>query len=247
MHARRIFIPPGARRGRELAIPPAEAHYLRHVLRMRAGGEVAVFDGAGWTARAEIRSLAGRSGALSVIEERFCPRPPRVFSLALAVLKPPAMDLAVRACTELGASAIAGFAAERSVPRAGGARAKEERWRRIALEACRQCGHEFIPSVAALDGTPAVAALFARHDAVFVASLREGSAPLWGLLARPPASPLLIVGPEGDFAPGELDFLLAAGARPCRLSGPVLRAETAAAAGAAILAQAILLRTQWKT
>ena len=101
--------------------------------------------------------------------------------------------------------------------------------------------------MAALDGTPAVAALFARHDAVFVASLREGSAPLWGRLARPPASPLLIVGPEGDFAPGELDFLLAAGARPCRLSGPVLRAETAAAAGAAILAQAILLWTQWKT
>lgn len=247
MHARRVFVPPDAHGGAVIALSTGEAHYLRRVLRMRPGEEVAAFDGAGWTARATIRSLGGTGGALAVVEERLLPRPPRGFSVALAVLKAPAMDLAVRACTELGASAIAGFVAERSVPRAGGAagaRAREERWGRIALEACRQCGHEFIPEVAALDGAAGVAGLFPRHDAVFVASLREGSAPLLTLLDRAHARTLLIVGPEGDFAPGELDALIAQGALPCRLSVPILRAETAAAAGAALLAQHILLQTQ---
>lgn len=134
MHARRVYIAPDAHRGGEPTLAPAEAHYLRHVLRMRPGEEVTAFDGEGWTARASLRTLGGKSGTLAVIEERRVPRPPRGFSVALALLKTPAMDLAVRACTELGASAIAGFVAERSVPRAGGAaeaRAREERWSRV--------------------------------------------------------------------------------------------------------------------
>lgn len=250
MHARRVFVPPDAHRGPELTLPPAEAHYLRHVLRMRPGEEVTAFDGEGWTARAALRSLGGKSGALAVIEERLIPKPSRGFSVALALLKTPAMDLAVRACTELGASAIAGFVAERSVPRASersAGEAREERWRRIALEACRQCGHEFIPAVAALPGAASLAAPFRLHDAVYIACLREGCVPLGALLERaaPGASSriLLVIGPEGDFAPGELDSLIALGARPCRLSGPVLRAETAAAAGAALLAHHLLART----
>jgi len=244
-----VFIPPDSHRGSELSLLPSEAHYLRHVLRLRAGEEVTAFDGAGWTARASLRSLGGKSGALEVIEERRTPMPPHGFSVAVALLKTPAMDLAVRACTELGASAIAGFVAERSVPRASGSSAveeREERWRRIALEACRQCGHEFIPGVTALPDAGSLAALFRLHAAVFVASLREGCGPLGALLDR--AAPgavsrtLLVVGPEGDFAPGELDSLIAQGARPCRLTKTVLRAEIAAAAGAAIIAEHLLMR-----
>lgn len=244
MHERRVHIAPDAHRGSELSLPPAEAHYLRHVLRMRKGEEVAAFDGAGWTARAVLRSLSRNSGVLAVVEERNAARPPRGFSIAQAILKAAAMDLVVQACTELGASAIVGFPAERSVPLAG--EAKTERWRRIALEACRQCGREFAPGVTVLPDAASLAALFRAHDAVFVASLREGSAPLGTLLERPGGKGasriLLIVGPEGDLTPAELDGLAAHGALPCRLAETTLRAETAAGAGAAIIAHHLLMQ-----
>lgn len=216
------------------------------MLRIRAGEEVTAFDGNGWTARAAVRTLRGNSCTLAIVEERRLPRPARGFSVALALLKAPAMDLAVRACTELGAFAIVVFVAARSVPKSAGesdGAARTGRWRKIALEACRQCGRDFIPELEMLSG-PDPAAILRGHDAVFVACLREGSPPLGELLARPAAqaasSLLAVVGPEGDFTPAELDALIAAGALPCRLSAEVLRAETAAAAGAAILAHHLL-------
>ena len=221
------------------------------MLRLRAGEEVTAFDGAGWTARASLRSLNGKSGALAVIEERRAPKPTHGFSVAQAILKAPAMDHAVRACTELGASAIAGFAAERSVPRNAGASpgdARADRWRRIALEACRQCRREFAPEVTVLADADARTAFFRLHDAVFVACLREDSVPLGTLLERlgPDAAsrPLLVIGPEGDFTPEELDALVARGARPCRLADALLRAETAAVAGAAILGLHLMSRRE---
>jgi 16S rRNA (uracil1498-N3)-methyltransferase len=244
-----VFIPPDSHRGSELSLPPAEAHYIRHVLRLRAGEEVTAFDGAGWTARASLRSLNGKSGVLTVIEERRATRPPHGFSIAQAILKAPAMDLVVQACTELGASAIVGFASERSVPRDAGVSpgdTRVERWRRIAIEACRQCGREFAPEVTVLADADSRAAFFRLHDTVLVACLREDSIPLGTLLERSEGEGasriLLIVGPEGDLTPAELDVLVAQGARPCRLAKAVLRAETATCAGAAILAQHLLMR-----
>jgi len=248
MHERRVYIAPDSHRGSELSLPPAEAHYIRHVLRLRAGEEVTAFDGAGWTARASLRSLNRNSGVLAVIEERRAPRPPHGFSIAQAILKAPAMDLVVQACTELGASAIAGFAAVRSVPRDAGASpgdARADRWRRIALEACRQCRREFAPEVTVLADANARAAFFRLHDTVFVACLREDSVPLGTLLERlgPDAAtrPLLVIGPEGDFTPEELGGMTAHGAIPCRLADAPLRAETAAVAGAAIIGHYFLL------
>lgn len=43
-------------------------------------------------------------------------------------------------------------------------------------------------------------------------------------------SGLLVIGPEGDFTPGELEQLVSAGARPVGLGDLRLRAETAAIA-----------------
>ncbi len=58
--------------------------------------------------------------------------------------------------------------------------------------------------------------LAAEQDALRAASLPE-------------ADPsMLLVGPEGDFTPGELDGLIEAGARPVGLGPNRLRVETAA-------------------
>lgn len=242
MHCRRLYVPPGEHGGHAVALSAAEAHYARRVLRLRDGDEVAAFDGAGWTAQAVVRLRGGGAVGLEVLGERSEPAPRSGFSIAQALLKAPAMDLVVQEATELGAFSIAGFSAERSVPRPP--ESGLERWRRIAREACRQCGRAHAPEISYLPDAAALSHFLRLHGSVFVACLREGTPPLGALLdggaARGSVRVLLVVGPEGDFAPGELEGIVSAGARPCRLAGPVLRAETAAAAGAALLADHFL-------
>lgn len=250
MHPRRIFINPEDHDRDRFQLRGGEAHYLLHVLRLREGDEVNAFDGRGWSCKAAIIEAARGSVTLKLLESRRASRPPETFTVAQAVLKAQAMDAAIQACTELGAAAIIGFHTARTIPRgagAAGADQKLERWRKLAIEACRQCRRDFLPELRLLPQIEAVASLIREFDHALLASLGENSRPVAELLAsgriRQAENILLIIGPEGDFSEDELECLLAAGAVPCRLSDAVLRADTAAAAGAAIMGQHLMRRT----
>jgi 16S rRNA (uracil1498-N3)-methyltransferase len=247
MHPRRIFINPESHDGDRLQLRGQEAHYLLHVLRLRKGDEVSVFDGRGWACRAEIAETWRGSATLRPLESRHAQRSPKAFTIAQAVLKAPAMDAAIQRCTELGAAAIIGFYTARTVPRGGGTAGTDQklaRWQKLAIEGCRQCRRDFLPEIKLLPGIEEIAACIQEFDQALLASLGKDSHPISEILSpdriRKTGNVLLIVGPEGDFSGGELVRLLEAGAIPCRLSDAVLRAETAAAAGAAIIGQHLM-------
>jgi 16S rRNA (uracil1498-N3)-methyltransferase len=249
MHVRRIFIDPESLDRDRVRLRGPEAHYLLRVLRLCKGDEVSVFDGRGRSYRSEIVEAGRGSATLALLESKQALRPPKTFTVAQAVLKAPAMDTVIQACTELGAAAIVGFYTARSVPRSGGAAGTEQklaRWRKLAIEACRQCRRDFLPNLRLLPRIEEIASLVHEFDRALLASLGEKSRPIATLLAsdqiRRSRNILFIVGPEGDFSEEELDCLIASGAAPCRLSDAVLRAETAASAGAAIIGQHLMRR-----
>ena len=250
MRMRRIFIDPDVPHGETLSLRGSEAHYLLRVLRLREGDEVTAFDGVGWSCRAVIARAGSGCATLRVLESIHAATPQRTFAVAQALLKAPAMDTVVQRCTELGASAIIGFHTTRSIPRSSGAasgHSRLTRWRALAVEACRQCRSDFIPDTSLLPSLESLVPLIRGSDGALVASLREGCASLSEVLSGGRRARgmrlLLLVGPEGDFSGEELDRLVAHGAVPCRLSDAILRAETAAIAGAALLGQYLLSRT----
>jgi 16S rRNA (uracil1498-N3)-methyltransferase len=247
MRMRRIFIDPDVPHGDLLHLRGPEAHYLLRVLRLREGDEVNAFDGRGWSCRAVMVKAGKGVATLSLFKPNHATKPLKAFAVAQAILKAPAMDTVVQMCTELGASAIIGFHTARSVPRSTGASAvhqKLARWRKLTIEACRQCRRDFLPEIRLLPRLEDLGAFIREFDHAMVASLAEGSSPLATLLCHGRVSQsgklLLIVGPEGDFSEEELARLRGFGAVPCGLSDAVLRAETAAGAGAAILGQHFL-------
>ncbi len=247
MHVRRLFIDPESRDRDRIQLRGQEAHYLLHVLRLSKGDEVNAFDGRGWSYRATIVETGKGSATLKLLESRQAMRAPKAFSVAQAVLKAPAMDAVVQACTELGAAAIIGFHTARTVPRGRAiseASRKLERWRKLAIEACRQCRREFLPELRLLPAIEDLGTVVRAFDHTLVASLTEGSKPLAALLSsnriQQGKNILLIVGPEGDFSKQELVRLRDFGTTPCNLSDAVLRAETAAIAGAAIIGQHLI-------
>ncbi|MCX6357957.1 MAG: RsmE family RNA methyltransferase [Candidatus Aureabacteria bacterium] len=246
MHLHRIYISPAAPHEGTLSLDGEEAHYLLHVLRLGTGDEVAVFDGAGWSAGARVAGHARGTARLVIGTSRICRRPARTFAVAQAALKAAAMETVIQRCTELGASSILVFDAQRSIPRGGDASAdpRLSRWRRTAIEACRQCQRIFLPDIDALPGIAALIPRLRDFDAVLLASLNLESRPLSELLdtgtLRHSARIIFIVGPEGDFSQEEEARFLAHGAVPCTLADAVLRADTAAMAGSAVIHQHLL-------
>lgn len=206
-------------------------HYLRNVLRLGVGDRVILFDDEGYERDAALESLSGREAVLSLGPARpNAAEPVAEVTLLFGLIKGDAADRVVRGATEVGVSRFLPVVVSRSVarPNAARARARRERWQRIAREACRQCGRSRQPEVEAL--TDLQAAL--QHPAVSAAGQRLFFAPGQGkplnmALPADARSVALAVGPEGGFAPEEERALEAAGFDCVSLGPRVLRAVTA--------------------
>ncbi len=204
----------------------ADRHHLERVLRLRTGQTVIASDGAGrW--RACRWSPNGRLEATGPVVVDPAPVPAVV--VGFAVLQGDRSDLAVQKLTELGVDRLLPFVAERSVVRwdPGSERAlrQVERWRRIAREAAMQSRRARLPAVEEVQSLPQLRANLAAGPAQAVV-LAEPGGECPGL-----DRPVVLVGPEGGWAPAEL----APGTRTVDLGPSVLRAETAAIAAGVLL------------
>jgi len=197
-----------------------DVHHLSRVLRLRTGDAVVLGDGAGRWRPARFGPTVEPTGPV----EHVAADAPAV-GVGFALVKGSKPELVVQKLTELGVDRIIPFRARRSVvhwDEAKGAKA-QERLTAVARAAAMQCHRPWLPLVDEVTDLSAVLTL----DGVALAD-RSGSPP--GLSHR-----VVLVGPEGGWAPDELDEAAAAGA-PCVAVGRhVLRAETAAVTVGALL------------
>jgi 16S rRNA (uracil1498-N3)-methyltransferase len=223
----RFYLPPNAWLT-EPALSGDEARHLSQVLRMKPGDSVIVFDGHGRRASAEILSIS-RDRVPLKLGEILPSRPPQpAITLAQAIPKGKNMDLIVQKSVELGIAAIQPLVTRHTVVQPGDG--KSEKWRRNALEACKQCGQDTLPEIAeplAFDRW--ISSQAAAPGLKLIASLAPGARPLRTVLRENPATTAatMLIGPEGDFSAEETTAALAAGFLPISLGSIVLRVETA--------------------
>jgi 16S rRNA (uracil1498-N3)-methyltransferase len=225
----RFFLPPESWSTGETWLTGDEAKHLSQVLRIRAGDSVTVFDGCGRRADAEVVEVARDRVRLSLGKAIHSPAPEPVIALAVAIPKGKTMDLVVQKAVELGATEILPLVTRRTIVQPGDGKA--EKWRRVALEACKQCGLDRVPAVAEPGEFGAwLAGGAGRTGLGLIASLAPGARPMREVVREAGAVSrvVVLVGPEGDFTPDETAAALAAGFRPVTLGTNVLRAETAA-------------------
>lgn len=230
----RFYIPSLAWNPERLALDATESHHAFDVLRMKAGDRATVFDGEGHEAEVELMKQ-GKSGTelRKISLGKSAPLPCRI-TLAQAVPKGKNMELIIEKATELGVGAIAPLMSERTIVRGSEDDhvRKQAKWQRTAVEACKQCGQNFLPRVTQ-PCTPR--ALFERNekfDLMLIGSLQGDAIPLKRVLAetgaKRPRSVLILIGPEGDFTPAEVSRAKSQGCRPVTLGPIILRTETAA-------------------
>jgi 16S rRNA (uracil1498-N3)-methyltransferase len=218
------------------ALTGDEARHLSQVLRMRVGQEITVFDGLGHRAEAEILTISRERVSLKLGETLSTRQPMPAITLSQAIPKGKNMDLIVQKSVELGITAIQPLVTRNTVVQPGDG--KSEKWRRNALEACKQCGQDWLPEV----GEPIVYSKWIEAQAAqpglkVIASLAQGARPLRELLRDHPATQkaTLLVGPEGDFTQEETAAAIECGFLPVSLGTIVLRVETATLFGLSAL------------
>lgn len=231
MSTPRLFHDATLAEGAEIQGTPAQAHHLGTVLRRGPGDGVAVFNARDGEFAARIAHLRKDRCAFALGERRRAPAPEPDLRLLVAALKRDAMDWVVEKAGELGVSVIQPVTTRRSVVD----RVNLDRLTAIARGAAEQCERLSVPEVRAV--LPLHAALDAWDGApLLVAAERRGALPIrhaaGGL--RLPCG--WLVGPEGGFDGGELDDALRRPFVTAVALGPrILRAETAAVAGLAVL------------
>lgn len=212
--------------GGTVGLSAAQAHYLGNVLRLGAGACVKLFNGRDGEFLARIASV-GRGAASVAVEDclRGQAAGPDLW-LVFCPLKRDFTDLVVRTATELGVSAIRPvFSARTNV-----GRVNVERLSAIAVEAAEQSERLTVPEISPPTPLADLLGAWPTERLMAAAIERTGPAPV------PEHAGALLVGPEGGFSQAELDALR--GARfvaPICLGPRVLRAETAAIAGLALL------------
>jgi len=234
---RRFFVQPDDISGQGAIITGDEAHHLRHVLRLKTGARITMFDGTGRTYEGKVTALTPE---VTVEIDRFN-RPVEnrpSLHLAQALIKPKKTDLVVQKATELGVDSIIIFTSAYCSTNEP-SESKQERWQRIAMESCKQCNRAVPPKINPLATITDCFEIAAGHDLKII--FWEESADLnlkdieKQIKKKPPLSMFFMIGPEGGLTDEEVNLAKDHGFIPVTLGKQILRAETAGIAAAAIL------------
>lgn len=206
------------------------AHHLGRVLRSRPGELVVLGDGRGGSALGTITAVGRDRVDVAVTEVRREPAPEPAVTLAFAPPRQQRGEWLFEHGTEVGVASFQPLWTSRTRPQGE----RPERWAKVVRAAAGQCDRAWLPEV--------------RPALEFAAFLQQPGLPASRWLATANAAPLrdlaatrstrqavLLVGPEGGFTAEEQAAAEAAGFQPCGLGPHILRTETAALIGAAML------------
>lgn len=210
--------------GGEAVLERREAEHLFRVLRAAPGERFRLLDGRGGRAVAEV--LPGK--VLRVESRDDVPVPERKLHLFFALPRRSRLDALLPACAELGVWELHPCVCARSVAES----TPNDRWQLQLVEGCKQSGNPFLPRVVKPEPLlPCVRSAAAGGMELFYGSVAAADVP-----ATSPARDVgWVVGPEGGFTPDEEAALREVGVRPLNLGEWVLRLETAAVCGLAVL------------
>jgi 16S rRNA (uracil1498-N3)-methyltransferase len=219
----------------------AEASHLKNVVRLARGEMVCLVDGSGFEHLAVIDRLSPGRVELSITRRRPSAgiSPIRIHA-AQGYLKDKKMDRVVRQLSELGVARFIPVISERAVvrPECGRSAPRQERWRKIAIEALKQSRRGDLMRLAdttAFSRLLEAGRTFDRCIMFWEGATHGLAAPGAAAAEAPAASVLVVLGPEGGFSEQEAAAAEAAGFWIATLGPRILRAETAAVAACAIV------------
>ena len=204
-------------------LPEEESAHAVRVLRLQTGDEIRVVDGVGGLFRAVIAQPHPKHCVVEVLDE-LPATGQRNYRLHLAIAPTKNIDRlewCIEKATEIGVDEITPFVGQFSERRV----VKPERLERIIVSAAKQSLKSRFPVLHPL--CPFHELLDCPASQRFIAHCYPGEKPLLQHACHPGGDVLVLIGPEGDFSPDEVQRALACGFQPVSLGTSRLRTETA--------------------
>lgn len=231
----RFFLPPACIQGDHVSFPPAVAHQLHRVLRLRPGKTVLALDGSGAEYVTRLDTVGADTRGIVVERRMNTAEPPRPLVLYQGLVKGSKFETIVEHCTEVGVTRFVPMVTRRSVAAEPSA-SRQRRFDTIAREAAEQSARGIIPVVdlpmpfadavsEACECGPAYLPYEGAHGSRLQEETFETSA---GAVS-------LLIGPEGGFDEAEVALAASSGISIVTLGPRILRAETAAIVASALV------------
>jgi 16S rRNA (uracil1498-N3)-methyltransferase len=226
----RFYVPqPRIEKGM-LRIEGDEVRHIRKVLRLKAGDEVVVFDGSAKEYEGTIIE-EGSASVMIVVQNVLCSKSesPLEIALAQSLLKGEKMDYLIQKATELGVNRIIPFFSSRTIPLLEESRRlkRYHRWKRIAVEASKQCGRGVVPKIEPLQDYFEMVQTATQDSLRLILWEKEG-ARLKDVLtgSKEKKKIFFVIGPEGGLTQEEVEHARREGFIPVKLGRRILRSET---------------------
>jgi 16S rRNA (uracil1498-N3)-methyltransferase len=209
-----------------------EGEAYRHLFRARrvpVGAAVRVVDGRGQARWGRVTRVDRSSARISLTDPAPTNEPSFRLDLLVPTFRPERVSWLVEKTTEVGVAAIR-FVNSNRAPRTFGD-GTLDRLRRVAVAAVEQCHRSLVPDITGPHEWTEFGALVSGAEGRWFLD-PQGALGGWGPL---PESGVLLIGPEGGLTPEEREQVLAEGWLPVGLGPRILRIESAALVGAAML------------
>jgi 16S rRNA (uracil1498-N3)-methyltransferase len=224
----RLYLDHALKTGDSTPIPAERRHYLTHVLRLKPGAEVFVFNERSGEFLATFDNTA-----LVLQQQTRGPSPTHDLVLAFAPLKKDATDFLLEKATELGASHLQPVFTDYT----NSQRFNADRAIAQTIHASEQCQRLDVPQILPPLNLRDFIATWPFGKTILYADEMKSAPGIREYLASSTQAPAgILIGPEGGFSAKEREFLHhAPGVQPVHLGPRILRAETAAVAALAVL------------
>ncbi|MBK1830073.1 16S rRNA (uracil(1498)-N(3))-methyltransferase [Verrucomicrobiaceae bacterium R5-34] len=233
----RYYLPSAQWEAGCLTLTGDEARHCARVMRASEGDEIEIFDGAGKSAVCIIDNVRREEVRCRISQENETPAPSMPVTLCQSIPKGGNMELIVQKSVELGVNAIQPLITARTVARPDALAKKREKWQRIALEACKQCGQNHLPEILEPRTFSSWIEQLEPFATAVIAALDPAAVHFRSHLEQTPLSGSigLLVGPEGDFTPEEYQQAYQQGFQPISFGSIVMRVETASIYGLSLI------------
>ena len=171
----RFYIRPEDVTGNEIKIGPDEAKHAYSVLRLRKQASVAAFDGRGNEYLGTLIALSSKQGIIRICETRSVLIDNVDITLVVAIPKQSKFDSIVDKATQLGVNNIVPMKSQRTIVKINQSKVEEKRlrWRKIAVEAAKQCGCSYVPEIARVTDFSSLVKTISLYSLALLPSLHE--------------------------------------------------------------------------
>ena len=207
----------------EAIITGEEFVHLKNVLRCEVGEKILCFIGDGKEYECKITEIASKFAKAKVLNIRSCKADPtKRITVYQGLPKGDKFEFLIQKLSEVGVSTLVPFESSFTIAKP---KDKEERYQKLAKEACKQCGRSVPLTIEKSIKFKELLNIIKQHQVVYFAYEHALKGDFSGIENKNDIA--IIVGSEGGFSEEENKLILEAGAKSVTLGKRILRCETA--------------------